>query len=440
MALTSWKYSCAIYVIHIDYFRVWPVSTKLFNDAIRLFPALGFIICAYWLSGQGSGHVKGLLVSLLPIIPYVLAGFGVLFALKFKNSTVMFGLVLLTFVYWLESGILSGGIDSSVAAQVVYPAIAILLPLNLALFSWLEERGILTTHGLIRMGLVGGQAVAITLVAYADQSRFAPTVAEWLHYRFIAADWDLWTPLTQPALLAYLISMLLVLGKYFMSRQVVSAGWVAVVVTSFLALHGVGHMLQVTLYSTAGLLALAYGLVQESYRMAFLDELTGLPGRRALMADMKRLGGQYVVCMSDIDHFKKFNDTYGHEVGDQVLKMVADKLAAVTGGGRSYRYGGEEFTILFPARHLDSVLKHLEKVRLAVENAEFTLRDQDRPKKKSRTNKSKSPTKNKQTVRVTLSLGGAEKGDEFSNPMEVMKAADQALYRAKKQGRNQVAV
>ena len=427
-------------MIHIVFFKVGPVSSKLLNDAIRLFPPLGFIIFAYWLGGQGSGHVKGLLVSLLPIIPYVLASFGILFAWKFKNSTAMFGLVILTIVYWLESGMLSTGIDSGVVGQVIYPAIAILLPLNLALFSWLEERGILTPHGLIRIGLIGGQALAIFVIAYADQNSISPVVAEWLHYRFVGSDWDRWTSLPQPALLAYLMSMILVLGKYFMSRHAVSAGWVGVVITSFLALHGVGQTLQVTLYSTAGLLALAYGLVQESYRMAFLDELTGLPGRRALMADMKRLGGQYVICMSDIDHFKKFNDTYGHDVGDQVLKMVADKLAAVTGGGRSYRYGGEEFTILFPARHLDSVLNHLEKVRLAVENAEFTLRSQDRPKKKSRSEKSTSRTKNKNTVRVTISLGGAEKGGEHPNPMEVMKAADQALYRAKKQGRNQVAV
>ena len=416
------------------------MHTKLFYDAIRLFPAVILIVFAAWLGDKGSVHVKGLMIPLLPIIPYVLAVFGTLFAWKFKNSTAMFGIVILTSVYWLESGPLAGGLDKTVLSQIVYPAVAILLPLNLALFAWIEERGLFTPQGMVRLGIILAQALAIILLAYADNSRFAPEAAPLLHHRFVSAEWDKWTSLPQPALFAFLIGTILVLAKYFRSRQAVTVGWFAVVLTSFLSLHGIGHSLQISLYSTAGLITLVYGLIQESYRMAFLDELTGLPGRRALIADMKRLGGRYVISMSDIDHFKKFNDTYGHDVGDQVLKMVADRLAAVTGGGRAYRYGGEEFTILFPARHIDQVLDHLEKVRISIENAEFSLRRDDRPKTKPKSERSKNTASKTSSVRVTISLGAAEKGAEHANPMAVMKSADQALYRAKKQGRNQVAV
>ena len=65
------------------------------------------------------------------------------------------------------------------------------------------------------------------------------------------------------------------------------------------------------------------GVAHEAYQMAFRDELTGLPGRRALNERMQRLGRNYVLAMSDVDHFKRFNDTHGHDVGDQVLRLVA---------------------------------------------------------------------------------------------------------------------
>ncbi|HAG79498.1 MAG TPA: GGDEF domain-containing protein, partial [Pseudomonas sp.] len=74
------------------------------------------------------------------------------------------------------------------------------------------------------------------------------------------------------------------------------------------------------------LLMLVTAIAHEAYLMAFRDELTGLPGRRALNERLQRLGRQYVLAMADVDHFKRFNDTYGHDVGDQVLKMVASRL------------------------------------------------------------------------------------------------------------------
>jgi diguanylate cyclase (GGDEF)-like protein len=71
---------------------------------------------------------------------------------------------------------------------------------------------------------------------------------------------------------------------------------------------------------------------------------------------MMSLGHRFTIAMLDIDHFKRFNDTYGHEVGDQVLKMVAAKLGQVRKGGRAFRYGGEEFALVFPNRSARTVL------------------------------------------------------------------------------------
>ena len=76
----------------------------------------------------------------------------------------------------------------------------------------------------------------------------------------------------------------------------------------------------------------------------------------------------------DIDHFKSFNDTYGHDIGDHVLRMVAGKLAQVTGGGAAYRVGGEEFTVLFQGKGVHEVVPHLEILRTTIESSNFSVR------------------------------------------------------------------
>ena len=99
----------------------------------------------------------------------------------------------------------------------------------------------------------------------------------------------------------------------------------------------------VTVYFATSGLILVISLIETAHAMAYQDELTSLPGRRALKEYLLKLGNEYTIAMLDIDHFKKFNDTHGHDVGDQVLRMVASKLVGFSGGGKAFRYGGEEF-------------------------------------------------------------------------------------------------
>ena len=115
--------------------------------------------------------------------------------------------------------------------------------------------------------------------------------------------------------------------------------------------------------------------------------------------------------------------------------MVASKLNQVTGGGRAFRYGGEEFVIIFPAKKLADVLPHLEKLRENIAQSKFSIRGKDRPKKKPEKIK---PTQQAKKVSVTVSIGAAEKSHPREKVQEVLTAADKALYRAKKNGRNRV--
>jgi diguanylate cyclase (GGDEF)-like protein len=168
--------------------------------------------------------------------------------------------------------------------------------------------------------------------------------------------------------------------------------------------------------------------------MAFSDELTGLPSRRALKQDMMKLGMNYTIAMLDIDFFKKFNDKYGHDTGDDVLKLVASTIREVTGGGKAFRYGGEEFTILFPGKSISDAIPHLEELREKVSKRGFTLRGKGRSKNSSKSRSQGSPSGRQ--IYITISIGVSQKNEKNKTPDTVMKSADAALYRAKKKGRN----
>lgn len=176
-----------------------------------------------------------------------------------------------------------------------------------------------------------------------------------------------------------------------------------------------------------------------SHAMAFKDELTEIPSRRALMHYTRSLLGQYTVVMADVDHFKAFNDKYGHDVGDQVLRMVANKLHRGVHSGKAFRYGGEEFTLIFPGKDPHQVLEHVEQLRGSIANYQMVIRSPDRPEKKPENAPSKNPAASHEIVQVTMSFGAALKHKQA--PFErAIKIADQALYKAKKAGRNNVQI
>ncbi|MDX1737941.1 MAG: GGDEF domain-containing protein, partial [Alphaproteobacteria bacterium] len=250
-----------------------------------------------------------------------------------------------------------------------------------------------------------------------------------------------WSGLPEISILLHICAVTVPACRFMMSSDPRHLGWVAMTIASFLIFVEAGHPEQVAVYATLGAVAMTISKVQLSYRMAFLDELTGIPGRRALMADIRKLGDKYIIAMGDVDHFKKFNDTYGHDIGDQVLCMVARCLSRVGGGGKAYRYGGEEFSILFPSTDLDKAHAALEEVREKLADTPFFIRSKDRPKKEKKGQEKRSKAKKSdkgKTVGVTISIGMAVKGRDHGDPMAVLKSADEALYRAKKAGRNRI--
>ncbi|MOA37986.1 Response regulator PleD [compost metagenome] len=108
----------------------------------------------------------------------------------------------------------------------------------------------------------------------------------------------------------------------------------------------------------------------------------------------------------------------------------------MTGGGKSYRYGGEEFTILFPGKSVNDVLPHLEELREKISKRPFTLRKSRKGKGKSKSKRRSNSSRAGKQIYITVSIGVSQKNEKYKTPDAVMKSADTALYRAKKKGRN----
>jgi len=365
-------------------------------------------------------------LPILELLPFLLLGLSFILGYRFNRSLIIYSalLFILIYVYLSISSPLSVG-----QKLVTLNSLSIFLALNITLLCFYSERGIFTAIGLSRFVLILVQAGGLIWLIYNKPPQWYALVNQII---FPALEVKL-SFFSQPALLSILISIILISSSYLTRANPFRS---AIFVSMFLLIYGMtlpaNEFLSQSILLSYALLLPLLTLVSESYRMAFMDDLTNLPGRRALNETMNKLGSSYVLAMLDVDHFKKFNDTYGHDAGDDVLQLLGARLKGVTGGGKPFRYGGEEFTIVFFGASLDDVKDHLEELREAVASKKFALRKQERRKK----NKAAKKNKDQRHVSVTISIGYAERNNKHSTPAAVIKAADKALYRAKKKGRN----
>jgi diguanylate cyclase (GGDEF)-like protein len=301
--------------------------------------------------------------------------------------------------------------------------------MNFILLALSKERGLMTLNGLLKLGIVAAQPFILIWIVQRNGPNWQAPLA-----------WDA-AGLPWTARISFIIGAITLLTLVFRRRTKAEQGLLWALVAMFLGLHqletaSLGAALDaIFLYAgTAGVI-LAFAVLEHGYDIAFRDELTGLPGRRAFNNVMGQLGGTYAIAMCDVDHFKKFNDTYGHDVGDQVLKMVAARLSQVGGGGRAFRYGGEEFLILFRGCSAREAEPFAESLRRSIADRGFVIRSPDRPQHKPSRVKETEQT-SAPRVDISISIGIAERSQRHSTPELVLDAADATLYRAKEAGRN----
>lgn len=356
----------------------------------------------------------------------VVFGGGALLGLLIRRGRLALGLIVLA---------LSDRALVHLDNRAIFDAIAVLLPLNLAVIACLDEASLHSTRGASRLAVI---IVEAGIVGLLQRPGFS-AIGAWLDRPLLFPNLQEWTVLPQLGLLTFAAALGLVLTRFVMDGRpfAAAAGWA--VVASFLALDGTSAGNPVSVhFATAGLLLLV-GASWERPR-AHIDEVTGLPGSLGLNKALERLPRHYTLASVEIDDFRAFRDEHGSEAARRMLRRVGDELKKISGGGRPFYCGAHTFAVLFRRTSCAVATGHLNAVRRRIETASVDIRAPERPRPAgqpvARTNR---PTRVvERTVSVTISAGVAEPENSHADPHEVLRAAEAALGRAKEAGQNRI--
>lgn len=359
---------------------------------------------------------------------------GLFLAWRFNSSRVLFSLVTLLLAHRAVEFFSSGRAVSAPGLMAIRLA-AVLVPMNFIAFALMRERG-LTLAGIgPRSALLFLESVLVAVLCRPENSAVSPGAP--------VSEIPLW-------LISFFVAAVAVSVRRFLrTRRPTEPGFAWSTASVFVWLEFAPLGKTADAYVATAALILAASLIETSYVLAYHDELTGIRGRRAFNDALLSLDQQYAIAIVDIDHFKKFNDTYGHDTGDQVLCMVATQLSKVSGGGQAFRCGGEEFAIIFRETSAKDAFIHLDRLRQTIEKSTFRVRgferrttmrpgDADRRKPSKKRSSVVLASRPPNELSVTVSIGMAEPSTRNRQPEQVIQAADQALYRAKDKGRNRV--
>ncbi|MBI4817721.1 MAG: GGDEF domain-containing protein [Deltaproteobacteria bacterium] len=356
---------------------------------------------------------------------------GVL-GLRINQSKVAIGSAAFAVAFLLVDGRTLFGLPEGHAREREL-AIAVSLPLIIGILGQLPEQRVLSVQTAVRgfvCVLLPAFATRLAIHGVSGDTTLTPFF-DWLHLPELAA-----LPLLGLVLVTAIQS-----DPHVRAFQAGQATSLLVMLFGFERSLAGGSVDTIAVAFTVGVAIQIAAMLGVWWRKVYIDELTEVPNRRALNEYLRTLGERFAIAMVDIDFFKKFNDTYGHAEGDNVLRYVARHLAD-NASGRVFRYGGEEFCLVYRGRRAEEVFETVDTMRDGLAKRTFVVRAPAKSKlpQKRRTSTKKDrgrPAGNKTQLSVTISVGLASKKGQ-KNVDAVMEAADMLLYRAKDQGRNQV--
>lgn len=289
---------------------------------------------------------------------------GLFLAWRFHSSRVLFSLLVLLLAHRAVDFFAAGQFAAG-PGRTAIALTALLVPLNFIVFAFMRERGLIIAGIAPRFGLLFLESVVFAVACRPENTSSNPLL-------FGAVAISLWVLVTSLAAAAVFTR------RFFQTRKPIEPGfaWSVAAVYVWLQFAPAGNAADA--YVATAALILAASMIETSYVLAYHDELTGIRGRRAFNESLLSLDQQYAIAIVDIDHFKKFNDAYGHDVGDQVLCMVAKRLAQVGGDGQAFRCGGEEFAIVFRNTSARDAFERLDALRQMIEKSAFQVRGSER--------------------------------------------------------------
>jgi len=408
--------------------------TVLFDRLTKSIPLLWLPVLILWASVWFKEESIDILrdIGVKPqLLFYSVCAAGIFLSWRFNRSRILFALVSLLLSYTFITAVT--GTERAVDESLVSLVIGTLLAFNFFWIVLIPERGVVSSMGRLAAFIFAVEAGLVLLILSVPT--LAPVLDEIRAYQTPNRIPE--TSLSLVTIVTVGITAAVILVRSIWAQSAIDAGLLAALLAATFGVNDIGISQAEALFFATAALVLQVTIIRDSHARVYTDELTRLPARRALDEQMMRLGKQYVIAMVDIDYFKRFNDEFGHDVGDQALRFVAKQLACTRGRAQVYRYGGEEFTLLFRGKTLEEVWAYIDQTRERIDKARFTIRAPGRPKNKPRSPKGPG---SRRTMSVTVSIGAAQRDAEHRYPEDVLKAADRQLYSAKQAGRNRTAM
>ena len=380
---------------------------------------------------------RPLVYEILFFVPYIFYFVTAFLGIKLNQTRIFFTSILWVILYYSINTSDLSFFDSNVNEIQLLKLLSFISFLVIFLLYVFKEKYILGLYGLVRLLFVSVPVIGSVYLAKEISPGTYPFLME--HPLFNFEFWSL------PDL-----SLLFIIGliTFFVSQEDKSihhfkyAIYVNLLplILSFNFTIGRGKIdIETGIFNALSFSVMGFVFLYSLYRMywekVYIDELCGIPNRRAFDEYLKKLGRKYTIAMMDVDHFKKFNDIYGHTEGDNVLRFVAKHIADEA-GGHVFRYGGEEFSAIYRGKQTKQVFSALDRMRANLASIIFYLGTSEYKKKIKTKKNTKKRHSNAKMVKVTISVGMAHKTNARKEPHDVIVIADKALYKAKNNGRN----
>jgi diguanylate cyclase (GGDEF)-like protein len=362
-------------------------------------------------------------------LPYIVLGFGLIFGWYFASSRMILSLLVLALADQALVLLPNNGGDQEIVHRTIVAITAFLVPLNLLAFSILKEDSLSTIRGVMRVVLVLVQPFLVLWLCLPDQQVLATSFTR----EYIPSRYMEWTPIPQPALVAFAIAGLLHVIRFALHRNPLEGGAIWALCAIFVAYHTSRYGWQPTNFFMAAGLIFFVTLLQSFYQQTYRDELTGIPGRLAYDEAIGQLGKRFSVAIIGIDQLTQYANIHGKSVSEQILKLAAPRIQAACSDGQIFRTTGEEFTVLFPGKSATDTMGTLDTVRKSVDAIGLFLRGRDRVWEQRGTKEAGSRDR---ALPITLSIGVSEKLNDGATLTLVIKSAYRGLYEAKGIGGN----
>jgi len=372
-------------------------------------------------------------LSLVYAYAYIFLGAGILLGWYMGRSRVLFATMLLALADRALMHFWAGEAATEAVGRLVFNSVALLLPLNFMVLSFVKESPMVTRREIMRLGLILLQAALVAWVGLFGEADAAAS----LESPIVDPRYSRWTPIPQPALLAFGAAFVHQMARSIRLRNPLERGFVWALLAAFVALHSTRAGWSPTNFFATASLILIIATYHATHAFMHYDEVTGVQKWDDLKAAMRRLRGQYAIAMVDIDRLRQVNEQFGRLVGDQVLRHVAAKVTKVSGDGKAFCHMAGKFAVIFRGKTVAEAVPHLQALRKAVEASPFPLPARSRSLKNP--DAAAEDAFHLKNLPVTITIGVAHSDARKATADQVLKAAERALDRAKKAGRNQVA-